>query len=112
MSRGTRLRVGTAAELPPGTARRLSAGDRWIAVFNAGGTVLAVDDRCPHEGGRLSLGSVEAGAIRCPVHGACFDLRTGRTLEPPAGEPLTPALEPGIRVYPVRVIGDELYVDL
>lgn len=108
----TRVRAGTLGELPSGSATRVRAADRWIALFNVGGTVHAVDDRCPHEGGRLSLGMVEPDAIRCPVHGACFDLRTGRTLEPPAGEPLQPPVAGGVRVYRVEVVGDDLYVEL
>lgn len=108
----TRMRAATVAELPPGTAKRVTVAGRAIALFSLGGTVYAVDDRCPHEGGRLSLGTVEARTVRCPVHGACFDLPTGRALEPPAGEAMGPPVERGIGAYSVTVIGDEIYLDL
>jgi len=87
-------------------------GDQAIALFNVAGVVYAVDDRCPHEGGRLSLGTVEVDTVRCPVHGACFALATGHTLEPPAGEPMGPPVDRGVRVYPVSVIDDEIYLDV
>lgn len=107
-----RLRVGALADLPPGAACRHRIGDRTIAFFNVAGSVFAVDDRCPHEGGRLSGGSVESHAVRCPVHGACFDLATGRTLEPPAGEAMGAPVDRGVRSYLVTVIDGEVYVDL
>lgn len=107
-----RRRAVAIAELPPGTATRVRVGDRAIALFNAGGTVYALDDRCPHEGGRLSLGTVEADTVRCPVHGACFALATGHAVEPPAGEPMGPPVDRGVRVCPVSVIDDEIYLDL
>lgn len=108
----TWTRAATVAELPPGTAKRLSVADRTVALFNVEGTFYALDDRCPHEGGRLSRGTVEDGAVRCPVHGACFALPTGRTLKPPAGEAMGPPVDGGVRVYPVTVINDEIHVDL
>lgn len=108
----SRVRAGRLADLPPGAAMRLKVGDLAFALFNVAGVVYAVDDRCPHEGGRLSLGMVEAGAVRCPVHGACFDLARGRALEPPAGETMGPPVDQGVRCYRVTVEDDEIHVDL
>lgn len=107
-----RHRVASAAELPPGTATRVILGERAIALFNVEGTVFAVDDRCPHEGGRLSRGVVEGAAVRCPVHGACFALATGAALEPPAGEPMGTPVSRGVRVYRTTVSDDDVYVDV
>lgn len=107
-----RARAARLADLPPGAATRVKVGDRAIALFNVEGVVFAVDDRCPHEGGRLCQGTVEAGAVRCPVHGACFDLATGRVLEPPAGEAMGPPVDQGVRRYAATVIDDEVHVDL
>lgn len=108
----TRVRAASVVELPPSTAKRVSLGGRVIALFNVGGEFYAVEDRCPHEGGRLSSGSVDDGAVRCPVHGACFALATGEALEPPAGEAMSPPVDQGIPVYRVSVINDEIYLDL
>lgn len=108
----TWVRALTAAEVRPGTARRVRVADRVVALFNVGGTCYALDDRCPHEGGSLSRGTVERESIRCPVHGACFDLTTGRAVEPPAGEPMGPPVNQGVRAYAVSVIGDEIHLEL
>jgi nitrite reductase/ring-hydroxylating ferredoxin subunit len=103
------IRVASAGEIPPGSARRVAMAGRTVAIFNCGGVFYALDDRCPHEGGFLSLGGVEDGRVDCPVHGAVFDLRTGRALEPPAGETALPA---DVRAYRTRVLGTEVEVEV
>lgn len=107
-----RVRVAVLAGLPTGTAKRVRVQGSVLTLVNVGGTVFAVDDRCPHEGGSLSRGLVEAGTVRCPVHGACFDLATGRALEPPAGEAMGPPVDRGVRCYPVTVVDDGIHLDL
>jgi nitrite reductase/ring-hydroxylating ferredoxin subunit len=88
------------AELPPGERKRVTVAGRDIVLFNVGGEVFALADRCPHQGGRLSegrlIGLVEAAEpgryawsrpgeiVRCPWHGWEFDLRTGATRCEPA----------------------------
>ena len=60
-----------------------------MAVFNVNGTFFAIRDVCTHEEAPLSEGEVvEDETIVCPWHGACFSLRTGEALTPPAIEPV------------------------
>lgn len=104
--------VAKVSELRSGTAKRITVAGRTIALFNDRGTFHAVDDECPHEeGGMLSGGTVEDGSVWCPLHDARFCLTTGRTLEPPYDEPMGPPVDRGIRVYPVSVIGDTIYLE-
>lgn len=55
-------------------------GSRALAVYrDLGGTVRAVEDRCPHRRLPLSMGRLtEDGSIQCPYHGWSFDGATGR----------------------------------
>ncbi len=60
-------------------------------------------------GGTVTLdGEVEdrdgVPTIECALHGSCFDLRTGAPTNLPATEP--------VPVYPVRVEGDDVLVDV
>jgi vanillate O-demethylase monooxygenase subunit len=41
---------------------------RELVVFRAGRGIGALADRCPHRGGRLSLGKVDDGTVVCPYH--------------------------------------------
>jgi len=50
---------------------------RRYAVFDSGGQLEVTDARCPHNGRPLTGGVVRDGAVICPRHRYCFDLRTG-----------------------------------
>ena len=50
--------VASVADLPPGQAMLVTAGDRQVALFNVGGTYCAIDDTCTHRGGPLSEGTL------------------------------------------------------
>jgi 3-phenylpropionate/trans-cinnamate dioxygenase ferredoxin component len=97
--------VAKRAELPPGGRILADVDGRPIAVFNLGGEYHAIDDVCTHDGGPLAEGDLlEGGEIRCPRHGARFDIRTGRALSLPAFEPVCS--------HRVEVRGDDIYVAL
>jgi nitrite reductase/ring-hydroxylating ferredoxin subunit len=71
-----------AADLPPGTVRRV--GD-W-AVGNRGGQPFAVSRLCRHQFADLSGGSIDAdGCLVCPWHQSRYDVRTGEMVEGPKG---------------------------
>ena len=75
-------------ELPAGTMRCVTIGGRDVLIANVDGTVLATDDTCTHEDASLSRGVLTGAVVRCPLHGATFDLRNGAPLDEPAEEPL------------------------
>ena len=43
--------------------------------------VYAIQDKCTHLGGSLSKGTVENTEVKCRLHGAKFDLKTGNVLD-------------------------------
>ena len=92
--------VARATDIPPGHAARVEIDGVPVAIFNIEGDFYALDDTCSHAEASLSEGDLDPDrcAIECPLHGSCFDLRTG--------EPLTlPAVEP-VRVHRVEVDAD------
>jgi 3-phenylpropionate/trans-cinnamate dioxygenase ferredoxin subunit len=95
-------RVCKKSEIAPGEVKRIK--DSPIAVFNVGGTLFAISDICTHAEASLSEGRVDGETVECPLHGACFDLRTGEALTPPAVEP--------VQTFPVVVQEDEIYVEV
>ncbi|SOE63631.1 3-phenylpropionate/trans-cinnamate dioxygenase ferredoxin subunit [Burkholderia sp. D7] len=78
--------VAAIEAFPPGAVRRVDVDGVQVAVFNLDGTYYAIEDLCPHDGGVLTGGVVEDGAVVCPRHGARFCIRTGKVLAPPAYE--------------------------
>lgn len=91
--------VGRPEDIPLGEAVRVEA-EVPIAVFNVDGELLAIDDTCTHQDASLADGWLEGCSVECPLHAACFDLRTGMPSGPPAKMP--------VRTHEVVVADDGL----
>jgi pyruvate oxidase len=61
-----------------GRVRSVTMDGRTLAMARCGGSLSALENRCPHQGGPLGEGSIENGWLRCPWHGYDYDPRTGR----------------------------------
>ncbi len=101
---GTFQKVAEVKDLTPGSSRSVDVSGRQIALFNIGGTFYAIGNACTHRGGSLSEGTVEGTKVTCPLHGAQFEVTTGKNLTPPA---------PGeVPCFKVRVEGDDIQVEI
>jgi len=109
---GTFFRVCSVHEIPEGTGKKIKVEDKLITIFNLNGNFYATDDTCPHEGGPLSCGSIEGENVSCPCHGATFHIKSGRTLEPPAGEKMGPPVDKGVACYPVQIVRAEVEIEI
>ncbi len=66
-----------ADEIKEGAAKLVRINNEEIAVFKHQGQLCAIQNTCPHQGGQLSMGSIEADEVVCPLHGWRFHLKTG-----------------------------------
>ena len=73
-----------------------------VLICQVRGSYYAVSNRCSHAGQTLSAGKLNDHAIRCPLHGAQFDVRTGKCLAAPATQP--------IESFPVTLQGGKVFV--
>ena len=98
--------VCPADELPAGAMKLVEWEDLEIGVFNCGGELFAIEDRCSHDDGPLAEGLLDEGncTIECPRHGSLFDLRTGKPLTLPAYQP--------VDTFPVRVEDDMIRMEV
>ena len=85
------VEVAPLAELPPGSMKLVPAGATTVGVYNCGGRLLAIEDRCSHDDGPLCQGDWEPEGciVVCPRHGARFDLETGIPMTLPAFLPVS-----------------------
>jgi 3-phenylpropionate/trans-cinnamate dioxygenase ferredoxin subunit len=85
-----KIDVAPADEFPPGSVKIVNAGSINVGVFNCGGNLYAIEDRCSHDDGPLAEGDWEPEdcTVICPRHGSHFDLATGRPLSLPATQPV------------------------
>jgi phenylpropionate dioxygenase-like ring-hydroxylating dioxygenase large terminal subunit len=84
----------------PRAARRL--GVDLVLWRNAAGEVVAQEDRCPHLGASLSLGSIENDCITCPFHGMRFNAQGRCMLVPSMGASATLPEALRARTFPTR----------
>jgi nitrite reductase/ring-hydroxylating ferredoxin subunit len=92
------------SEVPPGGVRRVVVERIEIALVNLDGEFFAVDDVCTHAFASLSEGALIGGELECPLHGGCFDVRTGAAMGGIVTEDL--------RRFAVRIEGDEVQISL
>jgi len=69
--------VARAEEIPVGGAKVVEVNAREIALFNVNGTVYAIYNICPHQGGPLGEGRLKGHVVSCPWHDLAFDVRSG-----------------------------------
>lgn len=66
-------------EIPDGGLRLFRTHLGEILVFRLGGKVYGYDNRCPHLGFSLYLGTLIGSRLRCGYHGEVFNLETGES---------------------------------
>ncbi len=91
-------------DLPVGAMRRFTPAGVEVALYHLADGFFATAAVCTHERADLTKGELRGARVSCPLHGARFDVRTGRVLSPPAFKPL--------QVFATRVRDDTVEVEL
>ena len=94
--------VTQVAELPPGKMTCVAVDRERVLVANVGGTFHAIRDICGHRHESLSKGTLFGYVVECPLHFACFDVRSGKFISGPASA--------DVPAYEVRIDGNVVYV--
>jgi len=98
------VKIATVDEVPVNSSKLIEIDNIRIALFNLNGAFYAIEDVCTHDGGPLVEGEiVNDHEVRCPRHGARFDIITGAALSMPAFEPTT--------AYDVYIQGEDLLIE-
>jgi nitrite reductase/ring-hydroxylating ferredoxin subunit len=77
-------KVASADEVAPGEVKQYQVEGRPVALCNVDGALYAFEDVCTHQFAYLSEGRLEGDQIKCPLHGAKFDVKTGEAKSLPA----------------------------
>jgi NADPH-dependent 2,4-dienoyl-CoA reductase/sulfur reductase-like enzyme/nitrite reductase/ring-hydroxylating ferredoxin subunit len=91
-----------AAAIPEGATVAGHVGEDAVLLSRFDGQLFAVGGTCTHYGAALADGLVAERKVHCPLHHACFDLRTGAVLRAPALDP--------VDVWEVERAGDTITV--
>ncbi len=94
------VKVAQVGDLSPGEMIAVEVGQDRVLLANVGGNIHAIDDICSHAYASLSEGDLSGEEVECPLHGSAFNVITGEVLTPPADE--------SVRVYQLRIDGDDI----
>ena len=97
-------RVLNVAEVQPGTKKVVEVNGQSVLICHSNDRLFAVSNICSHAQEKLECGKMSRGWIACPIHGARFELATGRAMNPPAKQP--------IATYPIRVVDEFIEISV
>src|SRR4249919_1661499 len=97
-------RVAALDEVPTGQPVLADAHGVRVVLSRSGDRVYACGDICTHRDDPLSEGKLSGTRLTCPWHGWMFDVRTGECRFPGRGA--------GVPSYPVRIDGDNIFVEV
>ena len=89
-------------DIQNGQIKGFSIGYEKICLAKIDESFYAIEDFCSHAGGVMSTGFLDGVDIVCPLHGARFDIRTGK-------QSIGPSLSDQ-PIYPVQIEGGSVYV--
>lgn len=98
------VRVARVADVTRDKSLAVEAGGESLLICHTRDAFFAVVNRCSHAEEKLDCGRVRNGWVSCPIHGARFDLATGKAMNPPAVRP--------IATYPTRVVDEWIEVEI
>lgn len=97
-------KLAAADEVAPGEIKQYIVEDRFVALCNVEGEFHAFEDVCTHQFTHLSDGEFAGSEVKCPLHGARFDVKTGAARSLPAVKP--------VPTHEVKVEDGTVYVAL
>ncbi|XP_049793690.1 apoptosis-inducing factor 3 isoform X1 [Schistocerca nitens] len=69
--------VCQASDINDNEMKSFEVGGGKVLLVKQGGKLSAIANKCSHYGAPLSSGVLGDGRVRCPWHGACFNVHTG-----------------------------------
>jgi nitrite reductase/ring-hydroxylating ferredoxin subunit len=69
--------------VPEGKMKYVEVGEKEILLANSEGKIYALCDRCSHMNAPLSIGTLNGKVVTCPMHGARYDVTTGKKVAEP-----------------------------
>jgi nitrite reductase/ring-hydroxylating ferredoxin subunit len=76
--------VCSETELRRGRMKSCRVGGQDVVICRTSAGLFALSNECTHAAARMSEGRLRDQRLICPLHGAAFDVRDGRSLSAPA----------------------------
>ena len=98
------LDIAAVDDVPEDDVIGVDTNGKSFALYHVEGTIYATDNICTHGNAKLCDGFVEGFEIECPLHQGKFDIRNGKALCAP--------LTDDLKVYPVKIEGNRVFVEI
>lgn len=96
--------VGKVSDFEEVEVKAFDVDGQIVAIAMVEDNYYAFDDTCTHNQCSLADGDLSGTTIICPCHDGEFDITTGEVLDGPPEEP--------ILTYPVKVVGEDIQVEI
>jgi naphthalene 1,2-dioxygenase system ferredoxin subunit len=96
--------IASKGDVPEEDVMGIDINSKSIALYQVDGEIFATDNICSHGNARLCDGFLEGHEIECPLHQGKFDIRNGKAMCAPLTE--------DIRIYPVKIEGDRVFIEI
>lgn len=99
------VEVAEVSEFESSDRKRVDLGGmKKIGLFKVEENYYAVSAFCTHAQVEMVEGDLDGFELMCPLHGACFDIRDGGVLAPPAFRP--------VKTYPTKQDQDKILIQI
>ncbi|XP_044226593.1 apoptosis-inducing factor 3-like [Thunnus albacares] len=92
------------SDLQDGQMLEVEVGHHSVLLTRSEGKYSAIGNQCTHYGAPLSKGFISGNRVRCPWHGACFNVQTGDLEEFPGMDCLP--------CHKVKIQNSKVYVSI
>ena len=127
------VEVAKTNEVEKGKMKGVVSDEIPILIANVDGRFYAIDDRCGHMNGLLSMGTLQGKIVTCPFHYAQFDVTTGQKTRDPSPKSfkdtnklpediqkflihveklMDPVKTFAVQTHEVKVDGDKIFIKL
>jgi naphthalene 1,2-dioxygenase system ferredoxin subunit len=96
--------IASKDDVPEDDVMGIDINTKSIALYQVDGEIFATDNICTHGNARLCDGFLEGHEIECPLHQGKFDIRNGKAMCAPLTE--------DIQIYPVKIEGGRVFVEM
>lgn len=109
------VKIAKVGEVGEGSMVPVEVQGKKLLVARVDGSFYAIDAVCSHMGGDLAKGKLSKGIVKCPRHGAEYDVRTGELVKDVGGMARAINLGRGAKgqaAFKVVVEGDDVKVEV
>jgi len=107
-------KVCKAFDVPKAAMKGFTVKGRQILVANVDGNFYAVDAVCSHMSGYLPNGKLKKNEVVCPVHGARYDVVTGKVVKnvPAVMRLATGGGAKDLQTFKLKLEADDMLADI